>query len=636
MNKKSLHYILALVLAGSFFGLTFEYLRFVRESRKYALYETQVETGLLAQMAKNSLEKQDQKEFEDFCRNSFRYRPIGDRNRIHPMLRPRKEGIFMPPDSIGLQTRITLLDDKGNVLFDSWKNGDQMENHAARPEFREIMKKESEYRSFFAFERYSTTMEQKMFFCITKFQVNGKTFLLRTGNTIHALRFAGFSEWKEFGKTFLFFSVVLIIAGYFILARFRFYRAGLLELEKEIERKDSIPFGSGSEDPRFQGVFRSVDQTIQAIKGGINDNREQLVMEKMIRNRIFHSLAEGVVLLDEEGNILEINENACRILETRRSKATGISIFSIWRDPQFEELFWSRKTVPNPDSSEETGMEFAVGNRRIDVRFRSIRQSPDSDAVLLLMYDLTRVHKLENYRKDFIANVSHEIKTPLTVIMGSVEALQDGALEDKNLKNKFLETLLLHTKRLYALVQDVLSLSNLDSEPDPALQNFEIFSVREALDPAVACCSDAAREKGIPIEIQDDSECDEIKLDPSLMEQAFVNLIENAVKYTDLPESPENAEDPQRGKILIQLINPKKDRLEIRIIDSGPGIPLEHQKRIFERFYRVDKSRNAKTGGTGLGLAIVKHIVQLHGGSVSVKNNPEQGCTFTLSFPVAD
>lgn len=627
MNKKTLHVVLILLLTGSFIGLAFEYLRFVRESRKYALYETQVETGLLAQMAKSSLEKNDSKGFEEFCLNSFRYCPKGKQKSLEKLPPPRKDGIFIPPDSIGLQTRITLLNDQGTVLFDSWQDASRMENHATRPEFIRIMRKEADFRSFYAFERYSTTMEKKMFFCITKFQVNGSTYLLRTGNTIHAFRFAGFSEWKEMGKTFLFFLGVLIIAGYFIIARFRYYRTGLLELEKEIDHRDF-----SSQDPHFQGVFRSVDQTIQAIKGGINDNREQLMLEKRIRNKIFHSLTEGVVLLNEEGKILEINENACRLLDTRRSKVSGMSIFSIWRDPLFEKMFWSREDDLSESSSEDGGIEFTVGKRRIDIRFRSIRRSPDSDAILLLMYDLTRIHKLENYRKDFIANVSHEIKTPLTVIMGSVEALQEGALDDRNLANKFLDTLLLHTKRLYALVQDILSLANLDSEPDSAPLRFGIFSIHEALDSAVAFCSDAAREKNIPIEIQDEAKFDHLKLDPGLMEQAFVNLIENAIKYTDLSDS---IEDPKNNRIFIELNNPKKDELEIRIVDSGPGIPSEHQKRIFERFYRVDKSRNAKTGGTGLGLAIVKHIVQLHGGTIAVKNNPDRGCTFTILLPIA-
>ncbi|MDD3586208.1 MAG: ATP-binding protein, partial [Thermoguttaceae bacterium] len=197
---------------------------------------------------------------------------------------------------------------------------------------------------------------------------------------------------------------------------------------------------------------------------------------------------------------------------------------------------------------------------------------------------------------------------------------------ETGLADQFLKTIVLHSKRLYALVQDVLSLSNLESNPVPEKDQFKNVSLYDSLCLATSYCEEAARKKFITIDVEQPKDDDNAPVIPDMMEQAFINLIDNAIKYSDASES-----EPK--KISIAISSTAQHSLKIDFIDEGSGIPVVHQDRVFERFYRVDPSRSKESGGTGLGLAIVKHIVQIHHGSVSVKNNPDRGCTFTIYLP---
>lgn len=241
--------------------------------------------------------------------------------------------------------------------------------------------------------------------------------------------------------------------------------------------------------------------------------------------------------------------------------------------------------------------------------------------VIVVLNDVTRLRRLENIRREFVANVSHEIKTPITAIKGFVETLIDGAAQNPEDSVRFLNIIETHVNRLEAILDDLLSLSRVEQGAEK--QDLELVDSRlqEIITTAIEICGDRAEAGKIGIEVS----CPEqiwAEVNPPLLEQAVVNLLDNAIKY-----SPE-------GSVI--RVHVSKDDSEIRIAvqDQGCGIAKKHVPRVFERFYRMDKVRSRQLGGTGLGLAIVKHIAEVHAGRVSVESTPGKGSTFTIHLPI--
>jgi two-component system phosphate regulon sensor histidine kinase PhoR len=240
--------------------------------------------------------------------------------------------------------------------------------------------------------------------------------------------------------------------------------------------------------------------------------------------------------------------------------------------------------------------------------------------VVAVLNDITRLKKLEKVRPDFVANVSHELKTPITAILGSVETLRGGVADGEGDSRRILDMISRHADRLSFLVDDLLSLARLEREADRGDLVLEETAISGVVSSAVQACQMLATQSNVSIS----SECPDGlagKLDAAHMEQALVNLIENAVKHSD-----------PGGKVAVRAAQ-SDGMIVIDVEDHGCGIENKHLPRIFERFYRVDRARSRQTGGTGLGLAIVKHIALLHGGTVSVKSTVGEGSTFSIHLP---
>jgi two-component system phosphate regulon sensor histidine kinase PhoR len=263
------------------------------------------------------------------------------------------------------------------------------------------------------------------------------------------------------------------------------------------------------------------------------------------------------------------------------------------------------------------------GDRYLQAHGTRLRVDEDERiGALVVLNDVTRLRKLETFRRDFVANVSHELRTPITSIKGFVETLADGALEDRDKAIQFLGIINKHTDRLSELIEDLLMLSSLDQGPVDEERRIAVepTAVRNLLEEAIEICSSKAETKFIEVKLncQESLEAD---LNQSLVEQALVNLIDNAIKYS-----------PEKGVVEIEA-RTVDERVVISVRDNGIGIDERHMPRLFERFYRVDKARSRDLGGTGLGLAIVKHVAQAHGGTVGVDSSPGSGSTFFLYFP---
>jgi two-component system phosphate regulon sensor histidine kinase PhoR len=237
------------------------------------------------------------------------------------------------------------------------------------------------------------------------------------------------------------------------------------------------------------------------------------------------------------------------------------------------------------------------------------------EEVVVTFYDLTKIRNVEQIKKDFVDNISHELRTPLAAIKGFVETMEDG-MEGEN--RNYLEIIKRNTERLINIVQDLLTLSELE-EKEIVLEKEDV-DVKVLIENILTIFKDAVEKKGIALELKADSELPKIKGDAFKLEQMFINLIDNAIKYTEA------------GKISL-VLKKEEESLVVEIQDTGIGIPEDQQSRIFERFYVVDKSRSKTVGGTGLGLSIVKHIAQLHDAKLTVKSSPGDGTMFSICFP---
>jgi two-component system phosphate regulon sensor histidine kinase PhoR len=260
-------------------------------------------------------------------------------------------------------------------------------------------------------------------------------------------------------------------------------------------------------------------------------------------------------------------------------------------------------------------------DRLLQVRGTTLRD-PQGKAfgALIVFNDVTRLRRLEQARRDFVANVSHELKTPITSIKGFVETLLDGAIREPDNALNFLQIIARHAERLNEIIDDLLSLSRIEQDSEQGKITLSHDPMKGVLHEAIQVCQERAAAKAIEIDL----ECPDdlaAEINSPLLSQAVVNLIDNAVKYSP-PKRPVHVEAREEMGEVIILVR-----------DHGPGIAPEHLPRLFERFYRVDGGRSRKEGGTGLGLAIVKHIAQAHGGYVTLQSAPGKGSTFLIHLP---
>jgi two-component system phosphate regulon sensor histidine kinase PhoR len=352
----------------------------------------------------------------------------------------------------------------------------------------------------------------------------------------------------------------------------------------------------------------------------LNERIRTVVGQRNEQEAVLASMIEGVLAIDLEEKILRINQAAASLLDLQPDAAIGRRIQEVLRKPDLQKFVTEALQSKYPLEAE---MRLMI---RGEERFLQTHGAPLRDAsgqeigVLVVLNDITRLQRLENIRRDFVANVSHELKTPITAIKGSVETLQHGALEEPASAPRFLDIIARQADRLNAIIEDLLALSRIEQEEEKAGIQLAPTAVSNVINSALQACQVKARDKQVQLAVDCPDELQCLASAP-LLEQALINLVDNAIKY-----SSEGGE----VKLFAKAVD---NGLEIAVRDFGCGIDREHLPRLFERFYRVDKARSRKQGGTGLGLAIVKHIIQAHGGEVRVDSTPGEGSTFTILLP---
>lgn len=331
-------------------------------------------------------------------------------------------------------------------------------------------------------------------------------------------------------------------------------------------------------------------------------------------------MEEGVLILDTHGRVQKVNGAMESILSHAFPADLGRHYLEVFRDPELNDLI--QVTLREKKGQRRTFFPLGQPGKCFQIQSSLVQyRDGGGEGVIVVFHDISELERLERIRQDFVANVSHELRTPLTAIRGYAETLLDGGLGEPSQAEKFLRIIERHTQRMEKIVADLLLLSEMES-PDRMLNRTPV-SMEGLLSSAVDTFRPVAARKKQTLQVNVPAHLQTVSVDNQKIHQVLVNLISNAVSYT-----------PEGGHIVIEA-KASGQGIEVSIVDDGIGIPPEHLPRVFERFYRVDKSRSREEGGTGLGLSIVRHIVNAHHGWVSVESEPGKGSRFSFFLPYA-
>jgi two-component system phosphate regulon sensor histidine kinase PhoR len=508
-------------------------------------------------------------------------------------------------------TRITVILPSGIVIGDSNEDPAIMDNHSLRPEIIKA-RKGNVGKSI----RFSTTLQQRMMYVAIPLKDKEEIIaVIRAALPVTAI-----------DQALKVIQIKITLGGLFIAllaAGISLYVSRRISRPIEKLKKGADFFARGDLSYRMPGTdLVEIDSLIEALNqmaGQLEDRLNTIVRQKNELAAVLSSMAEGVMAIDMDEQIISINRAAARIFENLPENLLNRSIPEVIRNPDLQKFV--RKALSSKENLEEDITLYQRGERILYVHNTPLE---DADGrrrgILVVLNDVTHLRKLENMRKDFAANVSHEIKTPLTAIKGFVETLRTAKAGDPKETERFLAIIEKHVNRLTAIIEDLMKLSKIEQQDEKSEIYLEESSVKSVISSAIQTCWEKAKAKEITINLV----CPEdisAWIDSRLMTQALINLLDNAINYSN-------------EKSDIQILASLKDKeLMISVQDHGIGIPKENLSRLFERFYRVDKARSRELGGTGLGLAIVKHIAHTHGGSVSVDSIPGKGSTFSLHLP---
>ena len=504
-------------------------------------------------------------------------------------------------------SRLTLVAADGAVLGDSEIEAShlaQTENHGNRPEIAA-----ARAAGQGAATRYSTTLGREMLYVAVR-RDDGPVRFVRVSEPLTEVS-------RQLGA-FVFTTTLALGAS--LLAAAAFAWAASIRVTRRLDDMAVVARRYAAQDysvrirdvatDEIGSVARQLDDSIQALRTSL----AELSRDRARMSAILAGMVEGVLVVDEQG-VAQLANDAARRLLRLRDDPIGRRYLELIRHPDIVAQI-SRCLRDEPTDIQE--LTLSQDPVQVVIARTTRVDTPTSSGVVLVLHDITDLRRADRIRRDFVANVSHELRTPLTAIRGYVEALLDSALDEAETR-RFLEIIARHSSRMERLVKDLLRLTRLDAGQEPlerAPCSVEALfaGVVNELEPLLD-----SREQEAAVDV--DPAAATIVGDPAKLHDVFRNLVENASNYS-----------PERTTIFLSARH-EGERVLIQVADEGPGIPETDLRRIFERFYRVDKARSRETGGTGLGLSIVKHLVGLHGGDVAADNRPAGGAVFTVRLP---
>jgi two-component system phosphate regulon sensor histidine kinase PhoR len=493
--------------------------------------------------------------------------------------------------------RMTIIDSDGVVLAESQRDPASMESHRFRPEITAAFEGRSG-RSL----RYSSTVKEEMLYVAVPLDRSGRVEgVLRLSLFVRDIDVLLKAVRKDIGRAV---GIVILLS---LVGAFAFSRSltrpmrGLMKAARQVAAGDfdTAVRVRGSDEWKDLAVsFNVMTAEVKTLFDHLRKRTEEL-------DNIMSSMQEGLLVLDRTGKIILCNRSTKSIIG--QEALEGKYFWEMVRMTPFVDLI--RRVKEEKKSWTEV---LLFGEQSILCRAAFL---PAQDGVAVTLHDITEMQNLARIKKDFVLNVAHELRTPLTAIKGYAEALEDEAGERVH---SHVLTIIRHADRLIKIVEDLISLATLE-EKGVAFEA-EKVSLKEIAENVLRVFEPRAREKNLGLQLEAADDLPLIAGDPFRLEQMLINLVDNAVKYTE------------KGGVQVRL-NQEPGGVAIEVVDTGIGIPEEDQGRVFERFYVVDKSRSRKSGGTGLGLSIVKHIVLLHGGRIDLRSTPGVGSTFRVFFP---
>jgi two-component system phosphate regulon sensor histidine kinase PhoR len=513
--------------------------------------------------------------------------------------------------------RVTVIDNTGRVLADSAHDPETMENHSTRPEVQQAFAA-GEGQSV----RLSATVDSDLVYRARRYQPpSGPPIVLRMALPLAQIDLSQ----KELRQRLVAASLVILALGGVVSLLFSRVFAARVERLKDFSRRvaagDFRPLPA--ENPRdelsdlalaLNNTAAQMDETIRSLGG-----------ERNRSSAILRSMVEGVAVIDAQQRLVFCNRAFSEILSLDSAGSEGHPVIEVVRNSELLGLI--RRALQGEEGLQSNIAMGIVQQRSFSVTAAPVKPLEASPAAekpsgaVVVLHDVSELRRLERVRQDFVANVSHEFKTPLTAIQGFAETLLAGALEDPQNNRRFLEIMRSHAARLARLTDDLLKLARIEAGKLEVA--FQPVSVAELLESCSATTVLKASRKQISFTVKVPPGLPSVLGDPGLLHDLLQNLLDNAIQYT-----------PEGGQIDVSATAEVREAV-ITVTDTGIGIPLADQERIFERFYRVDAARSREAGGTGLGLSIAKHIVEAHGGRLWVESAVGRGSKFFVAIPLA-
>jgi len=510
-----------------------------------------------------------------------------------------------------ISTRVTVILPSGKVIGDSQEDPSKMDNHSDRPEVIDALGGKNGESV-----RFSYTLRENMIYVALPLQSDGEIrAVLRVSIPLLTISQALAPIYVRIIIGAILAALFLALVSYLIVRKIR---RSIEQLRRGAER-----FARGEFDRKLYLLdyyeMGALAESMNDMAAQLDERIRAIVRQREEMDAILSSMMEGVLAVDPDERVLIMNQAAARMFDVDSVKTPGQSIQEAVRNIHVHRFV--DRTLESPERVEE---EIEAGSSRDSVlraRGTVLRdENGGKIGALIVFNDITDLRRLENIRREFVANVSHELKTPITAIKGFVETLQGGAIANKEEVEKFLAIIARHADRLDAIIDDLLSLSKIEQAGDKEDIKFENVELCEVIKSSIKSLELKAGEKNIGIKLDCPADL-RPSINASLIEQAVTNLLDNAINYSD----PGSDVEVKAAKAESNII--------ISVRDRGCGIEKRHLPRLFERFYRVDTARSRKMGGTGLGLAIVKHIAQIHGGYATVESEPGKGSLFSLNLP---
>jgi two-component system phosphate regulon sensor histidine kinase PhoR len=510
------------------------------------------------------------------------------------------------------RARLTLIDAAGRVTADSGLGDGETDDHLNRSEIQEARLKGAGKAV-----RYSHTLKKEMLYVAIPLREGSRTTgYVRLSRPLAEITLAiGEMSQAVFGILLVAFIAFLLIALLFSLKMLS--PIGRLAAFTGKVRTGNV---SGALRIESRDEIGQLAENINEMAAALQEKIRKADAEKRKLESLFSGMGEGVMVLNADNRIESVNRGMEEMTGLPRGEVIGKTLLEAFRNLELHGALERFR-----EGKETVCEEIGLGDDRpvvMDVTISAVRgENGGERKTMLVFHDVTRLKRLERIRTDFVANVTHEIRTPLTAIIGFAETLQQGAFENPETARKFLRTIRENAERLNRLVDDLLTLSGL--ELGEAKLHLEGLRIEEALDRVLTVVEARAGEKRLTIRKEMAGELPLIRADRDRLAQILINILDNAIKFT-----------PVGGTIAVTASPGEEGFLTVRIADTGVGIPKGEIPRLGERFYRADKTRSREMGGTGLGLSIVKHLMMAHGGRVIIDSALGHGTTVSLYFPV--